>query len=886
MSTDAGNVSVEIVALNSQAEVAFADLEKVIQQVIEAMEKLAKTLEKLRQQGNGALDTVEKGMKDIENTTEKATTKVSKLDSLLNKVKTTLNKAVVSKSGGLFGGLEDLVRLQTITFSLARTVGKFYMLFNLAKMFGSMFGNMMKLGTDYTETMNLYAQAMQDHFQEGLKWVDKISNTYGLAEERLMHYQGTFKNMIGALGSISDEQAYKLSKTVTLMAIDYASLFNFEIEDAMEKFQSALSQQTKAIRTGSGFDITMKSLQIVLDKKGIDRSINDLSIVEKRLAIILALQEQIYQSGAWSDYAREINEPANQLRVLKNQLRETAMWIGRVAVYYLKPAITYFTALAIVIKNVVRALAFLVGYRDKDRERDPSPRQGDYGVGGVADNFDNVRDSVKKAGKEVDEFKRKLAGFDEITIIGNQKKEDLDLGGGGLAGVGGIGGGAIDPALLDAINDYEEKMQNINMWASEIAKRMLEWLGFTIEVDEETGEWKAKLESLDGTRLGTILNVLKVIAITLAGLAISVKIINGIIALNNWLVAIKKLLSPSSALAKGWSLIFGSASVGTVGMVVAIVVALVVAFAQLYKRSEDFRKTVNETFSNLWKLIMDVVDALKSFLEPILAGLKVLWEGLLDLLEPFFTYLLDSLNVFITQLRVATLVLTPVISVLGEIIGLVLALIGYVLQFVGGVLKLLYQRFKEWVVEPFKEFLTRVNRGKTIVQGLKDGVSNFVKTARADFESLKNKAKEVLDNIKNFFKDAWDNITSFFKPSNLITNIGSALGNLNPFNWGKPRQFATGGLPQAGELFIANEAGAELVGNIGGRTAVASNDMIVEAIHGAVYSAMRSAIGSNSNNSSGDDIKVYLGIKDITQGVVREINAETKRTGKNPLFST
>lgn len=54
-----------------------------------------------------------------------------------------------------------------------------------------------------------------------------------------------------------------------------------------------------------------------------------------------------------------------------------------------------------------------------------------------------------------------------------------------------------------------------------------------------------------------------------------------------------------------------------------------------------------------------------------------------------------------------------------------------------------------------------------------------------------------------------------------------------------PKQYATGGFPSTGELFIAREAGAEMVGSIGRRTAVANNDQIVEGIAYGVSVANR-----------------------------------------------
>ena len=49
--------------------------------------------------------------------------------------------------------------------------------------------------------------------------------------------------------------------------------------------------------------------------------------------------------------------------------------------------------------------------------------------------------------------------------------------------------------------------------------------------------------------------------------------------------------------------------------------------------------------------------------------------------------------------------------------------------------------------------------------------------------------------------------------------------------------FASGGFPETGQMFIAREAGAELVGTIGRKTAVANNDQIVAGIASGVAEA-------------------------------------------------
>ena len=68
----------------------------------------------------------------------------------------------------------------------------------------------------------------------------------------------------------------------------------------------------------------------------------------------------------------------------------------------------------------------------------------------------------------------------------------------------------------------------------------------------------------------------------------------------------------------------------------------------------------------------------------------------------------------------------------------------------------------------------------------------------------------------------------------MITASISALNNQFSLNI---QAYATGGFPDEGQLFIARERGAEMVGSIGSRTAVANNDQIVDGITYGVRTA-------------------------------------------------
>ena len=94
-------------------------------------------------------------------------------------------------------------------------------------------------------------------------------------------------------------------------------------------------------------------------------------------------------------------------------------------------------------------------------------------------------------------------------------------------------------------------------------------------------------------------------------------------------------------------------------------------------------------------------------------------------------------------------------------------------------------------------------------------------------------------------------ITSVFKGNvDLSTEIRATNSG-----GGGIRGYATGGLPDVGQLFVAREAGPELVGKIGSSNAVMNNNQIVQAVSQGVAQAVSSVLGQGAGNQV---IKVML----------------------------
>lgn len=96
--------------------------------------------------------------------------------------------------------------------------------------------------------------------------------------------------------------------------------------------------------------------------------------------------------------------------------------------------------------------------------------------------------------------------------------------------------------------------------------------------------------------------------------------------------------------------------------------------------------------------------------------------------------------------------------------------------------------------------------------------------------------------------------------------IAKALG-LDGWPSLKWSTYKTGGFPDMGQMFIANEAGPELIGKIGNRNAVVNNDQIVAAVSDGVYAAVVSAMSAYAGQNNAQEINVYLDGRQITASV-------------------
>lgn len=182
-----------------------------------------------------------------------------------------------------------------------------------------------------------------------------------------------------------------------------------------------------------------------------------------------------------------------------------------------------------------------------------------------------------------------------------------------------------------------------------------------------------------------------------------------------------------------------------------------------------------------------------------------------------------------------------------------------------------------------------------IGQGLADF---FTGVFTGDFRKMGEGLKEIFSGVKDFVIAILRGIANTF-----ITIFNSIISGINVFiraankisipNWeifgdlaGKGLNipeipsiplFAKGGFPDEGDLFVANEAGAEWVGSMNGRTAVANNDQIAAGVEEASYRGMARAL--QEFGYGGVTIKNYMDSKEIASKVTKINRANANMYG-------
>ena len=601
---------------------------------------------------------------------------------------------------------------------ITATLGKINYTINMIRYYGRAVSNLVQYGMDYVETLNLWQVANRGNIALADEFITKMTKAYGISEQTLMNYQAIFKNMLSALGDISDIVSSQLSMQLTQLALDFASLYNVSIERAMTVYQSILSGQVRPVRSISGMDITENTIFDLYQRAGGTKTMRQLSQVEKRLLRIVAVFDQMSASGAIGDMAKTIESAANQSRVMGEQFKEILTWSGQIILLWMNNAgiLTKVNAVLITIKELTKAIAYDLGYEDADF------------LSGMITETENATEAVK-------ELQGKLLSFDKFNALNTSESNVL----------------GIDPTIENLISKINLEMIDFKMEAQEVADGWMKTLGLVDENGDGVYELTGKTRDF--------LSVLKTIVLSV-----------GVLLAMSLVKKIGKLSAAVLGLDKS---IFSLKTIALAGLVVIIY-------------------TLVKNGASLEPIIWGIVGGLTAIM--LLKFGEYLATSVIPAIKEFIFRLSMNNGGLGYALLKAKMHLNSFLStnlVVASSIGIMVAGIALLITHwnkLGSTAKILI---------PVLSALA--------------GVLAAVAIAKAGF--------------------TW---RAAISAGAITAGIGMVIGTL-----ASVKQYKDGGFPEEGQLFIARErgAGAEMVGSMGGRTAVANNDQIVEGISQGVYEA-------------------------------------------------
>lgn len=693
---------------------------------------------------------------------------------------------------------------------------------------GYKIGSFLATGTQeaihFTEVLNMFTVAMGESNEVADKFVSTIQEMYGLDPTNIMRYTSMFYQLASAVDTPT-EAAEKMSMGLTKMTVDIASLFDMPINTVMENLSSGMQGMTRAVRK-YGMDLRVTTLQQTALSLGISRQVENMSEADRQGLRYITMMRQA--SIATGDFGKTIESPANQLRILREQVSQLARAIGNFFIPVLQVVLPYLNGFIMAIRTIINFLGSMIGITTTafGGATDAAKKLGDQ-AGSAAGGIGGIGDSAKDAAKKM---KQLTAPFDELNILSEDTSDNLSgLGGAG----GGIGGEFMDPAIMQAIADMETQFENIEMKANKVRDSILDFLGFHYEGDQlvwvaedfqknlvdKFPQWKktinATFENWDEIvasvkRLGKVLwttfkNILSPIQKLIVDTFTSIdwdsifadfitQLPNRLNALSDWILANQGLIQgftytvAAVALAfKGWTVLqtyiplftqIGAAIktfVGFLNPVSATLMAVGAALIYAYNKFDTVKEAVaslQEAFATMVGAVGGLMTTLwDTTLKPILENMAMqfggLWETCISpLIESFALLALAVVEAVVSIITVITQLLTLVTAKLGPQFATAFNLVLDVVTSVVGAMTTILDGFME-VLAGLITFITGVFSGdwEKAWDGIKLTFQGVVDGIKG---IMRLGVNVIVDLVNGFVSVVYDGLVALIKRINKI----------------------------------------------------------------------------------------------------------------------
>lgn len=589
-----------------------------LRSVSSALNSIAKIPDFSSKLNSKTLDDFATSCKKITDALDPLASKIETVGNSFAKLPSNIQKVIAATDGATKASNKSAKSYLSLSNQLNGFIRSAAKLVSL-KAIATYLGNAAEKFNSYYEAANLFGVSMKGLTGEASTFINKMETLLGIDPTEAMNNMATIQGLTTSFGMASGK-AYVLSKNLTQLGYDLASLKNIPVAESFTKIQAAISGELEPIRR-LGVDLSQARLQQELLNLGYSQSVSTLSQADKAVLRYIAIMKQT--TDAQGDFARTLSSPANMIRILQAQLNSLARAVGSLLYPALKSILPPLIAAVELVKELITGIASLMGVKVEF----PDFSSASDAVGGVTDAMDNT---TKATGKAAKAFKNYIMGFDELNVI--QKDNGSSGGSGSGAGAAGNLLGDVDLSGYDMFKNY---------------------------VGSSVDEIKAKLEKL--------LPLISGIAAGFATWAIS----------NSVLTALEKIKGEGSlieAVLKLWKNPIMAAAVA-VGIIVA-------RFVSLYQNSEKFRKGLErvralvylaaEGFKQGWNISL-TDGKLGESIEYLKESLSNLGQSILNLLpeswQEGITSAFDSISKVVKKLDLDVWDLVTTLAGIGLIVS-------------------------------------------------------------------------------------------------------------------------------------------------------------------------------------------------------------------------
>lgn len=317
---------------------------------------------------------------------------------------------------------------------------------------GKVIKDSIQSGMDAIESDSLFETSLGASADAVRSWSDEVANVLGLNAVNMRKNTGVIYNMTSSMG-VAQDSALKMSKGISLLSEDMASFYNLDSAEAFNKLRAGLTGETEPLKQ-LGILVDENTIKQVAYSEGIAQNGAELTQQQKVMARYVAILKQT--GNAQGDLARTIDSPANQLRILKQQVTNLGIAFSNFLMPVLKAVLPYLSAFTKVITQALNGLSSFLGLTSSGDASKETQKVSDN-VGGLAGDYDDATKSAKK-------LKGVMASFDEMNVL--QDKSDSSDTSGGSGATGGDMGFNLDEydAHLDWVesstNDIVKKIQD------------------------------------------------------------------------------------------------------------------------------------------------------------------------------------------------------------------------------------------------------------------------------------------------------------------------------------------------------------------------------------------------------------------------------------------